>query len=107
MDQRAITQFGHNPLEQFKQNWTVERLEQRFAAEDAQISAFSYSEQEKGLNDKEKHDLGNVEQMLKGTHPRNILISFDGKPPRTLEELAKQPRPKKQKKAPKERGDER
>ena len=34
MDQRAIAQFGHNPLGQFKQNWTVERLEQRFAAED-------------------------------------------------------------------------
>jgi len=40
MDQRAIAQFGHNPLGQFKQNWTVERLEQRFAAEDAQISVF-------------------------------------------------------------------
>ena len=26
MDQRAIAQFGHNPLGQFKQNWTVERL---------------------------------------------------------------------------------
>ena len=41
------------------------------------------------MNDKEKHDLGEVEQMLKGTPPRNILISFDDKPPRTLEELAK------------------
>ena len=40
MDQRAIAQFGHNPLGQFKQNWTVERLDQRFAAEDAQISVF-------------------------------------------------------------------
>ena len=44
MDQRAIAQFGHNPLGQFKQNWTVEQLEQRFAAEDAQISVSSYSE---------------------------------------------------------------
>lgn len=25
MDQRAIAQFGHNPLGQFKQNWTVRR----------------------------------------------------------------------------------
>lgn len=40
MDQRAIEQFGHNPLGQFKKDWTVERLEQRFAAEDAQISVF-------------------------------------------------------------------
>ena len=59
------------------------------------------------MNDKEKHYLGEVEQMLKGTHPHNILISFDDKPPRTLEELEKQPRPKKHKKTPKERGDER
>ena len=59
------------------------------------------------MNDKEKYDLGEVEQMLKGTPPRNILIFFDDKPLRTLEELAKQPRPKKHKKTPKERGDER
>lgn len=40
MDQRAITQFGNNPLGQFKQNWTVERLEQRFADEESQTSVF-------------------------------------------------------------------
>ncbi len=40
MDRRAIEQFGHNPLGQFKQNWTVEQLERRFAAEEAQISVF-------------------------------------------------------------------
>lgn len=34
LDRRAITQFGLNPLGQFKQNWTVEKLEQRFAEED-------------------------------------------------------------------------
>lgn len=38
MDQRAIAQFGHNPLGQFRKNWTVEQLEQRFANEDRQIS---------------------------------------------------------------------
>lgn len=38
MDQRAIAQFGHNPLGQFKQNWTVEQLERRFANEEGQIS---------------------------------------------------------------------
>ena len=39
-----------------------------------------------------------VKQLLKGTPPQNILISFDGKPPQTLEEhanrLAKQKRKK-------------
>lgn len=40
MDKRAIAQFGHNALGQFKQDWTVERLEQRFALEDAQIGMF-------------------------------------------------------------------
>ena len=40
MDERAIAQFGNNPLGQFKQNWTVEKLEQRFAAEEAQTSVF-------------------------------------------------------------------
>ena len=45
--------------------------------------------------------------MLKGTHPRNILISFDDKPLCTLEELAKRPRPKKHKQVLKNRGEER
>lgn len=40
MDRRAIAQFGHNPLGQFKENWTVEQLEERFANEDRQISFF-------------------------------------------------------------------
>lgn len=30
-----------------------------------------------------------IRQMLKGTPPQNILISFDGKPPQNLEEHAK------------------
>ncbi len=33
MDQRAREQFGSNPLGQFKQNWSVEGLEKRFALE--------------------------------------------------------------------------
>lgn len=41
MDARALAQFGHGPLGQFKKDWTVEQLEQRFEAEDAQISIFS------------------------------------------------------------------
>ena len=36
MDKRARAQFGPGPLGQFKQNWSVERLEERFAREDAQ-----------------------------------------------------------------------
>ena len=33
MDARAIAQYGHNPLGQFKQGWTVAALDARFAAE--------------------------------------------------------------------------
>lgn len=40
MDRRAIAQFGNNPLGQFKKDWTVERLEKRFADEDLQVSFF-------------------------------------------------------------------
>lgn len=36
MDNRARAQFGPGPLGQFKQNWSVERLEERFAREEAQ-----------------------------------------------------------------------
>ena len=36
MDNRARAQFRSSPLGQFKQNWSVERLEERFAKEDAQ-----------------------------------------------------------------------
>ena len=35
MDIRARTQFGPGPLGQFKKNWSVARLEERFAKEDA------------------------------------------------------------------------
>ena len=35
MDQRAREQFGPGPLGQFKKNWSVERLEQRFAQEES------------------------------------------------------------------------
>ena len=36
MDNRARALFGPGPLGQFKQNWSVERLEERFAKEDAE-----------------------------------------------------------------------
>ena len=35
LDDRARAQFGTGPLGQFKQNWSVERLEERFAREEA------------------------------------------------------------------------
>lgn len=38
MDRRAIAQFGNNKLGQFKENWTVEALEQRFAEEERQTA---------------------------------------------------------------------
>lgn len=40
LELRTIAQFGDTPLGRFMKNWTVEELEQRFAAEDAQISLF-------------------------------------------------------------------
>ena len=79
MDQRAIAQFGHNPLGQFKQNWTVERLEQRFAAEDAQISVFLLSSgKDSTMTEKQKQECSEAENMLQGTPKQNVLISFDG-----------------------------
>ena len=36
MDDRARTMFGPGPLGQFKQNWSVARLEERFAREEAE-----------------------------------------------------------------------
>lgn len=35
MDKRAFAQFGQTPLGRFKENWSVERLEQRFAEENS------------------------------------------------------------------------
>lgn len=35
LDRRARAQFGPGPLGQFKKNWSVDRLEERFAREDA------------------------------------------------------------------------
>lgn len=83
LDNRALGQFGHNALGQFKPDWTVERLEQRFAAEDAQINMF---ETEEAMEDVEI----NLENMIRGTPPQNILISFDDKPSKTLAEHKKE-----------------
>lgn len=45
LDRRALAQFGPTPLGQFRKNWSVERLEQRFAAEEAQISIFCWEKE--------------------------------------------------------------
>ena len=37
LDRRAMEQFGDNPLGRFKENWTVEQLEELFWAEDQQL----------------------------------------------------------------------
>lgn len=68
MDECAITQFGHNPLGQFKKDWTVERLEQRFAAEDMQ-----------NVNGKEIPMDQETEQ--KSTNPINVLVVEPGMAP--------------------------
>ena len=89
MDKRALAQFGHNPLGQFKQNWTVERLEQRFAMEESQISVFDFPDKEALIMDKKNHTsraTDEVADMIRGVPPKNILISFGDKPAKTLEE---------------------
>lgn len=40
MDARAKMQFGSDPLGQFKERWSVEELDERFANEDMQLSLF-------------------------------------------------------------------
>jgi len=104
MDKRALAQFGHNPLGQFKQNWTVERLEQRFAMEESQISVFDFSEKErlnmKKENDPQAHD--EVAEMIRGVPPKNILISFGDKPAKTMEEHMKDQQKKRKSKGSKD-----
>ena len=96
LDERALTQFGHNALGQFKKGWTVAALEERFAAEDRGLSLFDNQGKEA---DMDKDPTKGVEDMLRGVPPKNILISFDDKPAKSLEdymkERAQKPRPKK------------
>ena len=42
------------------------------------------------MTEKQKQECSEVETMLQGTPKQNVLISFDGKPPKTLEELEKE-----------------
>lgn len=42
------------------------------------------------MTEKQKQECSELETMLQGTPKQNVLISFDGKPPKTLEELEKE-----------------
>lgn len=42
------------------------------------------------MTEKQKQECSEVETMLQGTPKQNVLISFGGKPAKTLEELEKE-----------------
>ena len=54
------------------------------------------------MTEKQKQECSEVETMLQGTPKQNVLISFDGKPAKTLEKLEKEQQ--RRKKEHKERG---
>ncbi len=62
MDERALAQFGHSALGRFKDHWTVAELEERFAAEDREISLFESCKK-------------------KGVDPMNVLVVEPGMAP--------------------------
>ena len=95
MDERALEQFGHSALGRFKDNWSVGELEERFAAEDAK--------RKEGEMEKDKS--GEIRDLFKGVPPKNIIISVDDLPPKSLEQhmaerqkAKEQERPKKHRK---------
>lgn len=57
------------------------------------------------MTEKQKQECSEVETILQGTPKQNILISFDGKPAKTLEKLEKEQQ--RQKKKLKDRGEAR
>lgn len=57
------------------------------------------------MTEKQKQECSEVETMLQGTPKQNVLISFGGKPAKTLEELEKEQQQRK--KEHKERGEAR
>ena len=78
MDERAICQFGNAALGRFKDNWTIEQLEQRFAAEDTALDPIG---KEDWMG---KDKTGEIRDMLKGVSPKNVIIQVDDLPPKTL-----------------------
>ena len=74
-----------------------------FKEKQSEWAAFLCAEKEREMDNKQNgQETESVETMLKGTPPLNILVSFDGKPARSLETLQKERKPKK-----KERGEAR
>jgi hypothetical protein len=92
LDRRALDQFGHSALGRFKDNWNVEQLEWRFAAEDAK-------EKEAEMK-KDKSE--EIRDMFKGVPPKNVIIAVDDLPPKTLEQHIQERKAREQK--PKKRG---
>lgn len=77
MDDRALAQFGHTALGRFKDHWTVAELEERFAAEDREISLFD-NDKEKGVDLMDVLD-NNSEQEK--SNPINVLVVEPGMAP--------------------------
>ena len=98
MDRRAIDQFGaDNPLGQFRKGWTVEKLEKRFATEEQRQDLCTQGGIPTMKNGK-PDPAQEVERMIQGVPPQNIIISFDGKPPQSLDEHVKRLEKQKRKK---------
>ena len=77
MDEKAIGQFGNTALGRFKDNWSVEQLEQRFAAEDE--AARKEAEMSRDTSEE-------IRDMFKGVPPKNVTIQVDDLPAKTLEQ---------------------
>ena len=97
MDERALDQFGNTAMGHFRVNWTVEQLEQRFAAEDAD----NESERKEDAMSKDKSE--EIREMFKGVPPKNVILQVDDLPPKTLEQAMKQQKARDNKR-PKKRG---
>lgn len=85
LDERAITQFGNNALGKFKQNWTVAQLDQRFSTEEALAQINQGKEVSLGRKI-ENSPADEIEKLLKGVPPKNILLAFDDRPAKPLDE---------------------
>jgi len=69
MDRRARAQFGNTPLGVFKKNWTVERLDERFAKEEELVFA--------GGSGKQNADAGDQRDKVHraGAEKRHLQVS--------------------------------
>ena len=77
IDERAIGQFGNSSLGRFKDNWSVEQLEQRFEAEDEVVR--KEAEMSKDASEE-------IRDLFKGVPPKNVTIQVDDLPAKTLEQ---------------------